>query len=119
VRPDFVNERNLDYLSLTCLLSSMRDGLKAQDRLQAFMRAQVGQRKQDLASGASKSARSSIGKDAFTMLVEASENEENAKLRLDDDELVRYMFPIPCVQTSSSVNLHLDWQRVHHALRWA
>ncbi|KAF5318599.1 hypothetical protein D9619_010824 [Psilocybe cf. subviscida] len=70
----------------------MREGLKAQDRLQAFMRAQVIQRKQDLASGASNSPASAAGKDAFTMLVEASENEGNAKLRLEDDELIGNVF---------------------------
>lgn len=67
----------------------MRDSLEAQDHLMAFMRAQVAERKRDLhAATEIDTDAGRKGKDAFTMLVKASED-EGGKLKLDDEELVR------------------------------
>ena len=59
-----------------------REGLETKDRLLEFMKEQVVERKAYVNAGGVVQA-----SDAFSMLVEASENEE-AKYKMDDTELV-------------------------------
>ena len=67
----------------------MKEVYEADGYLMEFMKAQVKERKAEISSmapGGRKSGMTEI--DAFTMLVEANE-EEGGKLKLNDDELVR------------------------------
>lgn len=67
----------------------MRESVEAQDHALAFMTAQVKERRRILqATNPDNSTAGVLGKDIFTMLVEANEK-ENPKLKLADDELVR------------------------------
>jgi hypothetical protein len=63
--------------------------LEADERLRDFMKVQVKERKADIGSMVSsdRNARTTET-DAFTMLVEANED-EGGKFKLDDGELVR------------------------------
>ena len=62
--------------------SRFKEVAEATSELLAFMQAQVAERKADIR------ARGSAGRDAFSMLVEASEKEEE-KYKMDDSEIVR------------------------------
>ncbi|KAJ7222844.1 cytochrome P450 [Mycena haematopus] len=53
----------------------------ARNRLEAFMRSQIAERKADVAAGSTRA-------DAFTMLIKANQD-ESTKYQLDDQELVR------------------------------
>ena len=55
----------------------------------AFVRTQIAERKADIKSGGA------AGTDVFSMLIEASEKED-AKLKLDDSELVRIGVNLLC-----------------------
>ncbi|TFK38021.1 cytochrome P450 [Crucibulum laeve] len=64
----------------------------AHDQLMAFMQEQVIERKADIRSRSSgKTAKTGGASDAFTMLVEANE-EESGKFQLDDEELIGNVF---------------------------
>lgn len=77
-----------------------------------FMHSQVAERKADIRARGSDGARRD--NDAFTMLVQANED-EGGKFKLDDQELVRHShFCIICIMIDKAT---VDWQRLHHALR--
>ncbi|KAJ6449337.1 cytochrome P450 [Mycena sanguinolenta] len=64
--------------------ASFKEARMARDRLAAFMREQIDERKVDVAAGGTRA-------DAFTMLVKANQDESN-KYQLDDDELIGNIF---------------------------
>ena len=64
----------------------MRECYEAQTELRGFMKEQVAERKADIRARGSAGA-----KDAFSMLVQASED-EGGKYQLDDTELVCTLF---------------------------
>lgn len=76
----------------------LRDTFEAKRELLKFMQEQVTERKSDARA---RESGESIGKsDAFSMLVEASENEE-AKFQLDDSELASTAFSLSCVRLTA------------------
>ena len=97
----------------------MREILEADEHLMEFMKAQVRERKAVIGSMApSERKAGTTQSDAFTMLVKA--NEEEGKLKLNDEELVRWTFIqflfffrnfcSPC---------DTDRQCLHHAICWS
>ena len=70
----------------------MSELLEADEHLMEFMKTQVNGRKAVIGSTTpSEGKAGTIQADAFTMLVKANED-EGGKLKLDDEELVRYSF---------------------------
>jgi len=69
--------------------SGMKEIFEADKHLMEFMKTQVKERKAEIGSMAPGSRKSET--DAFTMLVEANED-EGAKFRLDDEELIGNIF---------------------------
>ena len=69
----------------------MSELLEADEHLMEFMKSQVRERKAVIGSTTAPSEREAgtIQADAFTMLVKANED-EGGKLKLDDEELVRW-----------------------------
>jgi len=66
----------------------MTEVLEADGHLMEFMKTQVKERKAEIGSAAPRNAYlDTTETDAFTMLVEANEN-EGGKFKLDDEELV-------------------------------
>ena len=71
----------------------MTEIVEADKHLMEFMKAQVRERKAVIGSIApSEQKASTTQTDAFTMLVEANED-EGGKFKLDDEELVRWTSP--------------------------
>lgn len=66
----------------------MTEIVEADECVMKFMKAQVKERKAELGSSVTSNHRKAEA-DAFTMLVEANENEDKGKSKLDDEELVR------------------------------
>ena len=68
----------------------MTETVEADEYLMEFLKAQVKERKAEIGSRAEGERKADTNQsDAFTMLVEANED-EGAKFKLDDGELVRW-----------------------------
>ena len=96
----------------------MSEIAEADEHLMEFMKTQVRERKADIGSTAPSEhkAGKQLQADVFTMLVKANED-EGAKLKLDDEELVRtvknYFFRNFTQPTIA------DWQYLYYAVRWS
>ena len=79
------------YIFNHCNFHRMSELLEADEHLMEFMKTQVRERKAVIGSTTAPSEREAgtIQADAFTMLVKANED-EGGKLKLDDEELVRW-----------------------------
>lgn len=101
----------MDFTDLPVLSRYLRftEAGEATHELKTFMQKQVAERKDDIRSQGT----AALG--AFSMLVEASENEE-AKYKLDDSELVRVMTTLTVSYTPAD-QFWVDWKRVYYAIR--
>lgn len=102
---------------------------EARERLMAFIQAQVAERKNDIRTGKFETQTRSggIGKvpqrswDAFSILVQANEDEEGGKFKLSDEELICVIL----LSFNNFIRAHVrhdettDWKRLYHAFRWA
>ena len=96
----------------------MSEIAEADEHLMEFMKTQVTERKAVIGSTAPSEhkAGKQLQADVFTMLVKANED-EGAKLKLDDEELVRTVkkfffrnFTQPAIA---------DWQYLYYAVCWS
>ncbi|KAJ6472539.1 cytochrome P450 [Mycena sanguinolenta] len=84
----------------------------ARDRLKGFMRAQIVERKADVAAGSARA-------DAFTMLVKANQD-ESTKYQLDDEELIGNIFILMFAgheTTASTLAATLAFMAIHDDLQ--
>ena len=95
----------------------MSEIAEADEHLMEFMKTQVRERKADIGSTAPSEhkAGKQLQADVFTMLVKANED-EGAKLKLDDEELVRSVNPF-YQKLYSACNA--DWQYLYYAVCWS
>ena len=93
----------------------MTEIAEADEHLMEFMEAQVRERKVVIGSTApSEQQAGAIQTDAFTMLVRANED-EGAKFKLDDEELVRWTLSFFFWFYSTCDG---DWKYFHYAVCW-
>ena len=98
----------------------MSELVEADEHLMEFMKTKVRERKAVIGSTASGERNAgTIKVDAFTMLVKANED-EGGKLKLDDEELVRWTF----LQSffffgKLYLAFDADWHYLHYAVCWS
>ena len=95
----------------------MSEIAEADEHLMEFMKTQVTERKAVIGSTAPSEhkAGKQLQADVFTMLVKANED-EGAKLKLDDEELVRTV-NLFYQKLYSACNA--DWQYLYYAVCWS
>ena len=99
----------------------MSELVEADEHLMEFMKTQVRERKAVIGSTAPGERNAgTIKADAFTMLVKANED-EGGKLKLDDEELVRWTFLQSFFFFFGKLYLacDADWQYLHYAVCWS